>query len=50
MVALGVTTDADVAAADATRSVGLHQTLGTSGPELRATFLDRDGRGNVLRG
>ena len=53
MVALGVTTDADVAvsgAADATGAVCLRRTLGTSGPELRTTFLDRDGRGIVLRG
>lgn len=60
MVALGVTTDADVAvsggagrvagAADATGAVCLRRTLGTSGPELHTTFLDRDGRGIVLRG
>ena len=60
MVALGVTTDADVAvsvgvgsvagAAGATGAVRLRRTLETSGPELRTTFLDRDGRGIVLRG
>ena len=60
MVALGVTTDADVAvsggvgrvagASDATGAVRLRRTLGTSGPKLRTTFLDRDGRGIVLRG
>ena len=60
MVALGVTTDADVAvsvgvgsvagAADTTGAVRLCRTLRTSGPELRTTFLDRDGRGIVLRG
>ena len=59
MVALGVTTDADVAvsggagrvagAADATGAVCLRRTLGTSGPELHTTFLDRDGRG-IVRG
>ena len=60
MVALGVTTDADVivsvgvgraaGAADATGAVRPRRTLGTSGPELRTTFLDRDGQGIVLRG
>ena len=59
MLALGVTTDADVivsvgvghvaGAAVATGGVRLRRTLGTSGPELRTTFLDRDGRGIVLR-
>ena len=59
MLALGVTTDADVIvsvgvghvadAAVATGGVRLRRTLGTSGPELRTTFLDRDGRGIVLR-
>ena len=60
MVALGVTTDADVVvsvgvgrvagAADATGAVRPRRTLGARRPELRTTFLDRDGRGIVLRG
>ena len=60
MVALGVTTDADVVvsvglghvagAADATGAVRPRRTLGARGPELRIAFLDRDGRGNLLRG
>ena len=55
MVALGVTTDADVVvsvgvghvagAADATGVVRPRRTLGARGP---AAFLDRDGRGNLL--
>ena len=60
MVALGVTTDADVivsvgvgrvvGAVDGTGAVRPRWTRGTSGPELRTTVLDRDGRGIVLSG
>ena len=60
MVALGVTTDADVivsvgvgravGAVDGTGAVRPRRTRGTSEPELRTTFLDRDGRGIVLSG
>lgn len=60
MVALGVTTDADpivsvgvgrvVGAVDARGAARPRRAHGTSGPELRTTFLARDGRGIVLRG
>ena len=60
MVALGVTTDADpivsigvgrvVGAVDARGAAHPRQARGTSGPELRTTFLAHDGRGIVLRG
>jgi len=59
MAALGVTTDADaivsvgvgrvVIAVGARGAARLHRTRGTSGPEVRTTLLDRDGRGIVLR-
>ena len=56
MFALRETTGADVGvgrvvgAVDAKGAARPHRTRGTSGPELRTIFLDRYGRGIVLRG